>query len=72
MVNDILYVNDTSGVVTAVQIPIDTWYNLQSEIKKYKQVLKVKNDLSTSFKQVELMRKGKQKKQSMDEFLNEL
>lgn len=72
MQNEILYLNDISGAVTAVQIPIAKWENLQNEMERYRQLFNLKNDLSDAFKQVELLSSGKLKKQSMKEFLSEL
>ncbi|MDT3740366.1 MAG: hypothetical protein RO257_12795 [Candidatus Kapabacteria bacterium] len=72
MSNEILYLNDISGAVTAVQIPIANWENLQNEMKRYRQMFNLKNDLSEAFKQVELLSSWKLKKQSMKEFLSEL
>lgn len=72
MTDEILYLNDNSGTVTAVQIPINKWEDLLNEINRYKQMFNLKNDLTDAFKQVELMRSGKIQKQSMEDFLNEL
>jgi hypothetical protein len=72
MTDEILYLNDNSGTITAVQIPINKWEDLLNEINRYKQMFNLKNDLTDAFKHVELMRSGKIQKQSMDDFLNEL
>ena len=72
MTDEILYLNDNSGTITAVQIPINKWKDLLNEINRYKQMFNLKNDLTDAFKQVELMRSGKIQKQSMEDFLNEL
>ena len=68
----IQYLNDTNGNINAVQIPLTEWENLMTKLKKYEQTLKVKSDLNEAFEQVEKMRKGKIKKQTLSEFLNEI
>lgn len=66
------YVNDSEGVVHAVQIPVNEWEKIISKINKYDTLIKVKSDLKAAFSEVEKMKKGKIKKQTLSEFLNEL
>jgi beta-lactamase class D len=66
------YVNDANGKTQAVQMPVSEWEKVLSYIKKSEQVLQLKSDLKTAFKQVETMRKSKAKKQTLTDFLNEL
>jgi hypothetical protein len=66
------YINDTKGRVKAVQIPIRQWDKIALQLKKYEQTLKIKNDLTEAFAEVEQMRTGKVKKQTLSSFLNEL
>ena len=66
------YVNDSSGKTQSVQIPLTDWEKLMSKLKKYEQTLKIKTDLNDAFKEVAQLRKSKAKKQSLNDFLNEL
>ncbi|MCH8317675.1 MAG: hypothetical protein IIA88_04155 [Bacteroidetes bacterium] len=68
----IQYLNDTNGNINAVQIPLTEWKSLMNKLKKYEQTLKVKSDLTEAFEQVEKMRDGKIKKQTLSVFLNEI
>ncbi|MGF2413280.1 hypothetical protein [Ferruginibacter sp.] len=66
------YLNDQKGNTQAVQLPISQWTRLMNKLTKYEQMLKVKSDLTQSFEEVKKMRQGKIKKQSLQNFLNEL
>jgi len=66
------YVNDQEGKIQAVQLPISHWTRLMNRLNKYEQMLKVKSDLTQTFEEVKKMRQGKIKKQSLQDFLNEL
>lgn len=66
------YVNDADGNVQAVQIPIEEWDKLAEQLRKYEQMLKLKKDLSLAFAQVERIRKGKLKKQTLKELVDGL
>jgi len=68
----IQYLNDSKGNINAVQLPLSEWEKVMQKIKKYEQVLKVKSDLTEAFAEVEKMKKGEIKKQTLSEFLNEL
>ena len=69
---NIQYVNDKDGRVKAVQIPIKDWKWLQSKFVTFSKELSLKKDLAKAFEEVTLMQAGKMKKQSFDDFLNEL
>ena len=68
----IQYVNDHKGNAQAVQVSISQWTRLMNRLSKYEQMLKLKSDLTQSFEEVKKMRQGKIKKQSLQDFLNEL
>ena len=68
----IQYVNDSSGKTQSVQIPLTDWEKLMAKLKKYEQTLKIKTDLKDAFKEVAQLKKSKVKKQSLNDFLNEL
>lgn len=72
MKTDIQYINDTSGNTRAVQLPITQWTKLMKKLNKYEQMLQLKSDLTQSLEEVKKMRQGKMKKQSLQDFLNEL
>lgn len=66
------FVSDSKGNTKAVQLPLTDWNKLVDKLKKYEEVLKIKSDLTAAFNEVELMRKGKIKKQTLAGFLDEL
>lgn len=66
------YLNDHKGNTRAVQLPITQWTRLMNRLTKYEQMLKLKSDLTRSFEEVRKMRLQKIKKQSLQDFLNEL
>jgi hypothetical protein len=43
-----------------------------TRLKKYEQTLQLKTDLKEAFEEVEQLRKSKVKKQTLNDFLNEL
>ena len=66
------YVSDTDGKTQSVQLPITDWEKVLTKIKKYEQALKIKSDLKVAFEQVAQLRKSTAKKQTLNDFLNEL
>jgi hypothetical protein len=68
----IQYVSDSSGKTQSVQVPLTDWDKLMTRLKKYEQTLKIKTDLKEAFEEVAQLRKSKQKKQTLNDFLNEL
>ena len=66
------FVSDSKGNTKAVQLPLTDWNKLVDKLKKYEETLKIKSDLTSAFNEVELMRKGKAKKQTLAAFLDEL
>ena len=66
------YVSDSTGKTTSVQILFTDWEKLMSRLKKYEQTLKIKTDLKEAFEEVAQLRKSKAKKQTLNDFLNEL
>lgn len=66
------YLNDPSGQLRAIQLPISDWGKLMNRLTKYEQILKLKSDLTEAFSEVKKMRSGKLKKQSLSDFLKEL
>ena len=66
------YVSDVSGKPQAVQLPINDWEKVLLKLKKYEQAFKIKSDLKEAYREVEMLRKSSQKKQTLTEFLNEL
>ena len=65
----IQYLNDSKGNTRAVQIPLSEWEKVVSTMKKYEQLLKIKSDLKVDFSEVEKMKKGKIKMQTLSDFL---
>ena len=68
----IQYLSDNNGNTQAVQLPITQWTRLMKKLNKYEQMLHIKSDLTKAFDEVKKMRQGKIKKQSLQDFLNEL
>ncbi len=66
------YVNDSSGKLQAVQVSLTDWEKLMAKLKNYEQMLKIKTDLKDAFQEVSQLRKSKAKKQTLNDFLNEL
>ena len=69
---ELQYVNDIKGKTQAVQLPLNEWEKILSKLKKYEQAFKLKSDLKEAFEQVSLIRKSKSRKQTLNEFLNEI
>ena len=69
---NIEYLNDSNGNIKAVQIPIKDWFWLQNQISKYSKELKIKKDLIDAFTEVKQMQTGILKKQSLNDFLNDV
>lgn len=68
----IQYVSDSSGKTQSVQVPLTDWEKLMTRLKKSEQTLKIKTDLKEAFEEVVQLRKSHQKKQTLNDFLNEL
>ncbi len=66
------YVSNSDGKTHSVQVPLSDWEKLLNKLKKYEQTLKIKSDLKEAFEQVIQMRKSKGKKQTLNDFLDEL
>jgi hypothetical protein len=66
------YVNDVQGNVQAVQVPVGEWKRLLKSMRGLEQRLKMKSDLTEALVEVERKRAGKQKMESLDEFLRGL
>lgn len=72
MKTGVQFLNDQKGKTQAVQLSISHWTRLMNRLNKYEQMLKIKSDLTHAFEEVKKMRQGKIKKQSLQDFLNEL
>ena len=66
------YLSDFDGNTNAVQLPINDWQRVLAKLKKYEQTLKLKSDLEEAFEEVASLKKSKQSKQTLTDFLNEL
>ena len=66
------YVNDVNGHTQAIQLPLAEWEKILAKLKKYEQALQLKSDLKEAFEQVTALRSVKGKKQTLNDFLNEL
>jgi len=66
------YLIDSKGETIAVQLSLTEWEKIVSKIKRLEQTLKIKSDLREAIEQVEILKKSKGKKQTLNDFLNEL
>lgn len=66
------YLNDINGNTQAVQLPLTDWEKVLNKIKKYEQALKLKSDLKEAFDQIAVLKNSKGRRQTLNEFLNEL
>ncbi|MBS1732859.1 MAG: hypothetical protein JST02_06140 [Bacteroidetes bacterium] len=69
---ELQYVSDSEGKTQSVQLPLTDWEKVLGKLKKYEQTLKIKSELKQAFDQVAQLRKSKLKKQTLNDFLNEL
>lgn len=69
---DIQYVNDANGYLKAVQLPFSEWEKLLNKMKQYEEELQLKSSLQDAFAEIKLMKKGKLKKKTLSEFLNDV
>jgi hypothetical protein len=72
MKRSLQYISDSSGKRTSVQVPLAAWKRLMTKLEKYEQALNLKTDLQEALLEVARLRKSKSKKQTLNEFLNEL
>lgn len=72
MHSNIQYVNDSKGKLQSVLLPAKEWKKILSKLETSEQQLRVKNDFVAALKEVELMEKGKMKKRTFNELLDEL
>jgi len=68
----IQYLNDSNGKTQAIQLPLSDWEKVLDKIKTYEQSLNLKSDLEEAFEQVTKLKASKQRKQTLNEFLDEL
>ena len=66
------YLSDSTGKTQSVQLPLTDWEKVLAKLKKYEQALKIKTDLQEAFKEVAELKKSKPKKQSLNQFINEV
>jgi hypothetical protein len=66
------YLNDINGKPKAVQLSLADWEKVLAKLKKHEQTLRIKSDLTEAFEQVALLKKSKEKKQTLTDFLDEL
>lgn len=69
---ELQYVSDSDGKTQAVQLLLSDWEKLLNRLKRYEQTLKIKTDLTEAFNQVKQLKNSKGKKQTLNEFLDEL
>jgi hypothetical protein len=65
------YITDAKGKQKSVVIPHKQWEALLLDYQKTKKKLEVLNGIGRAFKEIELIKKGAIKKQTLSQFLNE-
>jgi hypothetical protein len=65
------YITDAKGKQKSVVIPHKQWNAFLSDYQKTKKKLEVLSGIGQALSEVELIKKGKLKKQTLSEFLNE-
>jgi len=66
------YLTDAKGKTKAVLIPISQWRQIEKELSHSKALAKLKNELSTAWKESKQLQTGEIENQTLGEFLNEL
>ena len=66
------YITDAKGRQKSVVVPQKEWNSLISDYEKMKKKLQVFSGIQQAMKEVELIKKGKIKKQTLRELLDEL
>jgi len=69
---DVEYLNDASGKVKAIQVPVKDWNRMLDKLKEYEPALQLKSDLHEAMAEVKKLTLSRKRKQTLDEFLNEL
>ncbi|MDX1939592.1 MAG: hypothetical protein SFU99_03525 [Saprospiraceae bacterium] len=65
------FVTDEAGNRQAVLISLQEWQKIQQELKEWREYRALKKSLKTAFKEVEQIKKGKQPRITLKEFLRE-
>ncbi|MEO0683622.1 MAG: hypothetical protein AAFY76_00895 [Cyanobacteria bacterium J06649_11] len=68
---ELQYLVDAEGEKTAVIIPINDWISLQEELKSYKECEIMEANLKQALDEVEAIKSGAIKEQTLEDFLNE-
>jgi hypothetical protein len=69
---DVEYLNDASGKVRAVQVPIKDWKKVLDKLREYELALQLKSDLQEAMTEVKKLNMSKKRLQTLGEFLNEI
>lgn len=72
MTISVRYISDKKNNPVAVQLPIKDWEKVLLKVKKYEQMVALKDSLTKSFKEVVALKASKTKKQNLKEFLDGL
>ncbi|GEM_PF-766263 len=65
------YVTDDAGSPVAVQVPIADWNLFQKEFDEMKRALEVLHGIKNALEEVEQVKQGKRKLQTLSDFLHE-
>lgn len=65
------YVTDDSGQPKAVQISYEDWQEISKQLLAFEQYTALKEDLTSAFEEVKILRKDKTKRVTLNDFLNE-
>ena len=65
------YVTDDNGQPTAVQISYEDWQEISKQLSVFEEYIALKEELTTSFKEVKSLKKDQSKRVTLNDFLNE-
>ncbi|MBP8240417.1 MAG: hypothetical protein KAX50_10665 [Saprospiraceae bacterium] len=65
------YVTDDAGSPVAVQVPIADWNLFQKEFDEMKRALEILHGIKNALEEVEQVKQGKRKLQTLSDFLHE-
>ena len=66
------YVSDKNGKPLSVLLAVSDWEKLMKKLARYEQVLKIRSDITEALGEVNDLRKTKQRRTTLTDFLNEL
>ena len=69
---NIQYLTNLQGQKQGVQMSLQEWEKVMTQLRHYEQLLQLKSDLKEAMSEVKAMQEGKLKKQSLTDFLQDV